>query len=381
MGTSTNQLARRLVGLAAAVAAFGPIVAGTAAVASTEVPATGFAAIGPVVQQFVDTNGLNGAGLVVFDRETGIVHEEYWGEFDADHVSFIASSTKPITTGVLMRLAEDGLLDLDAPVAEYVEWGRGNPDITAAQLMSHTSGLVGLGPDPTYPPYLCQFLPDQEIEACAETVFTTPDDDADVVPPDTEFRYGGAQWQVAGALAEAVSGRTWAELVEETYVEPCGLDSLGYNNHWILTGGFDYPYDVDPTSLEPTENPHMEGGAFITATDYAEFLLMHLRDGECANGQVLSPESVERWHTDRLVDVFPEGIEGEDTGYGLGWWVDRETGRVSSNGAYGTVAWLDLDEGYGASLVIESSYDVGAQLSDSIEPLIDEAMTASGSGG
>jgi hypothetical protein len=82
-----------------------------------------------------------------------------------------------------------------------------------------------------------------------------------------------------------------------------------------------------------------------------------------------------------LIDIFPDGIDGAETGYGLGWWIDRETGRVSSNGAYGTVAWLDLDEGYGASLVIESSYDVGARLSDSLEPLIDEAMATGGAAG
>ena len=73
-----------------------------------------------------------------------------------------------ITAGVLLRLADDGLLDLDAPIADAVAWGSGNPDITPAQLVSNSSGLVGLGPEPTYAPYLCQFLPDNELEACGE---------------------------------------------------------------------------------------------------------------------------------------------------------------------------------------------------------------------
>jgi len=310
----------------------------------------------------------------VVDREDGIVFSQYWGEFDADRQSFVASSSKMITAGVLARLAEDGLLDLDAPVADVVEWGSGNPEVTPAQLVSNSSGLVGLGPNPAYPAYRCQFVPDEEIEACAETVFLTPDDDADIVPPDTEFRYGGAQWQVAGAIAEAVSGKTWEELIDEIYVQPCGVDSLGYNNHWVIMGGFDYPVGVDPESLEPTENPHMEAGVYISAPDYAELLLMHLRGGQCENGRVMSAESIDRLHADRTLDAYPDGSGADAPGYGMGWWIDRDSGRIRDGGAYGSEPWLDLDEGYGAYLVVEATGELGGRLSAEIEPLIDAAM-------
>ena len=56
-----------------------------------------------------------------------------------------------ITAGVLLHLADDGLLDIDAPVAEAVEWGAGNPDVTVAQLLSNSSGLVGLLIEPGVP--------------------------------------------------------------------------------------------------------------------------------------------------------------------------------------------------------------------------------------
>ena len=103
-----------------------------------------FSAIGPIVDAFVAEQGLNGAGLIVVDREDGVVHEEYWGEFDADRISLIASSSKMISATVLMRLDDDGLLDVDAPVADVVEWGAGNPTVTPAQLISNSSGLIGL---------------------------------------------------------------------------------------------------------------------------------------------------------------------------------------------------------------------------------------------
>jgi CubicO group peptidase (beta-lactamase class C family) len=203
-------------------------------------------------------------------------------------------------------------------------------------------------------------------------VFLTPDDDAEVVAPDTEYRYGGAQWQVAGGLAEAVAGKPWAELIDEIYVQPCGIDSLGYNNHFILTGGTDYPVGVDPSSLDPTENPNMEGGAFIDPPDYAELLLMHLRGGECPDGQVLSPQSIDRLHADRTLEAYPEGADAP--GYGLGWWIDRDSGLVSNNGAYGVQTWLDLDDGYGVYLVVEANGQLGFDLAMLVGPLIDDGI-------
>ena len=351
-----------------------PTLAPSTAPASTDVvrPERDLSAVRPVLEAFVESEQLDGAGLVIVDREDGIVHEEYVGDFAADRVSLIASSSKMITAGVLLHLADRGLLDLDAPVADAVGWGAGNPEITPAQLVSNSSGLVGLFPNTAYGPYVCQFLADRELEECGAEVFESPDDDADVIAPDSEFRYGGAQWQVAGAVAEAVSGSSWAELIDEIYIQPCGVTSLGYNNHWLAAGGFGYPADFDPADLAPTENPQMEGGAYITPPDYAKLLLMHLRGGVCDGGRVLSEESVARAHADRTAEAY---VDGGAPGYGMGWWVDRESGIISDGGAYGSLPWLDVEDGYGAYLVIEADSDLGSRIFRELEPLVESAMT------
>ena len=189
---------------------------------------------------------------------------------------------------------------MDAPVADVAEWGAGNPTITPAQLVSNSSGLVGPAPEPGLPALRLPVHRAGTMQECAAQIFTTPDDDADIVPPDTEFRYGGAQWQVAGAVAEVASGKSWAELIDEIYVEPCGLETLGYNNQLaqsqVGADGFDYPtmFDADPATLLPTDNPNMEGGAYITTGDYAKLLLMHLRGGMCGDTQVLSQDALDR---------------------------------------------------------------------------------------
>lgn len=332
-----------------------------------------FAPIGPAVQEYLDERELNGAALVVVDRDAGIVHEQYWGEFSPDRVSLIASSSKMIVAGVLLHLADRGLLDLDAPVADVADWGVGNPTITPAQLVSNSSGLVGLMPDPAYGPYVCQFLPAGTLQDCAARIFTTPDDDGEIVPPDTEFRYGGGQWQVAGAVAEVASGRSWSALIEEIYVAPCGVDSLGFNNHWTqFRAGemFAYPtaFDGDPSTLTPTDNPNMEGGAYIDPPDYAALLLMQLRGGRCGETQVLSAEALTRMHGDRTGTVY-----GSGTAYGMGWFVDPTSGYVIDPGAYGSLPWLDLDAGYGAYVAVEG--DTRPGLADLVVPLVAAAMT------
>jgi CubicO group peptidase (beta-lactamase class C family) len=180
------------------------------------------------------------------------------------------------------------------------------------------------------------------------------------------------QWQIAGALAEAVSGKTWDELIDEIYIQPCGVESLGYHNHWSAASGFDYPSDLDPASLPSTDNPHMEGGVAIDPLDYAELLLMHLREGECDGGRVLSPEAVARAHTDRVAEYGDAG--SPNTGYGMGWWVERDSTRIQDGGAYGSMPWLDTDNGYGAYLVIEADSGIGRRLYDEVVPLVEAAM-------
>lgn len=337
-----------------------------------------FSAVAAEIDAFVAAQGLNGAGLIVVHRDEGVLYEDHFGEFSADRVSLIASSSKMISAGVLLKLQEQGLVDITTPVTDYVEWGAGESDITPAQLISNSSGLVGLGPNLLYAPYLCQWLPGAELEACGNQVFRSRADDADVIPPDTEFRYGGAQWQVAGAVAEAVSGKPWAQLIDEIYVGPCGLDSLGYislGSVLSADGGFGYPtaFGGDPDSIDPTENPNIEGGAYITTGDYGLLLLMHLRGGLCGDNQILSQMSLDTMHADRVGPTYA-GDAGPSTGYGMGWWIDLETSRISDGGAFGSVPWLDLDDGYGAYLVIEDTAQSGGELADLIEELVHEAV-------
>ena len=102
---------------------------------------------------------------------------------------------------------------------------------------------------------------------------------------------------------------------------------------------------------------------------------MHLRGGRCGGAQVLSQGALDRMHADRIGPTYG-GDAGPGTGYGMGWWVDRASGRISDPGAYGSVPWLDLEDGYGAYLVIEADSTTGAELAQQLYGVVDEAVTA-----
>lgn len=345
-------------------------------------PQYDFAAVASEVQAFVDAKpAIDGVGLAIVQRDRGVVFQQSFGAFTDDRVYLLASSSKMITAGVLMRLADQGLLDLDRPVADVVPWMRANPAITPAQLISNSSGLVGLRPNPSYPPYLCQFVYNSgTLQECGERIFTSTADDDDVVPPDTEYRYGGAQWQVAGAVAEIASGKSWSELVRETYVEPCDVPSLGFNNHFVqfpgAQGSYPHEFAGDPSTLRPTDNPNMEGGAYTDVADYAKLLLMHLRGGMCDGGRVLSEAAVRRMHEDRIA-AYGGSTGTAFEGYGFGWWVDRDQPSLTIDpGAYGAYAWIDEERGYGVFFALEADTGVGTELFVRLLPLVTGAIDA-----
>lgn len=344
-------------------------------------PMFDFAVTDAVVEDFIaEAPGLDGAGLIIVHREWGVIHHKAFGAFDRDRISLVASSSKVITAGILNRLADDGLLDLQQPLEDFLGWESTYPNVTTADLISNSSGLVGLFPDLTFAPYMCQWRPAGTLLDCGRSIFTATEAASEVIPPQTAFRYGGGQWQVAGAVAEAVSGKSWDRLFEEIYGEPCGLESSGFSNPFAgspQSALLNYPteFDGDPGTLPPTRNPSMEAGLYTTTGDYGKLLLMQLREGLCGENFVMSANAVERMQANQIELAWGGKTESLWQGYGYGWWVDTEReGWLTDPGAYGAVPWLDLPRGYGAMIIVEANIGLGSALGDAVLPSIEAAI-------
>lgn len=133
------------------------------------------------------------------------------GRVDASTMFPAGSFSKVLTAFMLCQHAEAGRLDLDAPVvplvpeiAQVSPWGG---LITARHLLSHQSGL----------PDAFELLEDQA------KVFSILDPAAAIEAPGKIFSYSNAAYVVAGVLLERLSGRTWADNIDHTFVQPLRL--------------------------------------------------------------------------------------------------------------------------------------------------------------
>jgi CubicO group peptidase (beta-lactamase class C family) len=140
-------------------------------------------------------------------------HEHAWDEAT---LAPVYSSTKPVAALVIAMLVDRGLIDYDAPVADY--WpefaANGKDGITVAQALSHQGGLSGF-PDPIDP---ALWLDPPAL--AAELAKLAP-----MWPPGTASGYHPLTWgYIAGELAHRVSGRTLGTILREDVCEPLGID-------------------------------------------------------------------------------------------------------------------------------------------------------------
>jgi CubicO group peptidase (beta-lactamase class C family) len=290
---------------------------------------------GPIttsLKKAVEDAPLDGACLLVV-QDDKTVYEQCFGKYKPDTIVAIASSSKWLSAATIMTLVDEEKLKLDDPVSKFLPKFTGKSgQITIRQLLSHTSGLPG---------------EHRAIGTFGITLRQAADQIAGVplvADPGKEFRYGGVSMQVAGAIAEIVSGKSWEELFQERIAKPLAMKSTSYGR------------------LGLSKNPRIAGGASSTMNDYRTFLMMILAEGEFNGRRVLSKESVRQMEHDQTRGAEQTSATlfrlTEGSKYGLGQWLDRqdEHGQgieLSSPGAFGFRPWIDRKHNLLGVFVVE----------------------------
>lgn len=159
------------------------------------------ATVGDFIEDYPTVEGVT---LAIVRGAEGQVYEKGYGVLDRERISMIASTGKVLSVGIILALVDDGLLDLDRPVAEYLDWGDHHPGVTMRQILSMMAGLpVLINTGGLCLPHACECDPATTMQECGRVVF---EDESMSIPPGEEFHYG--RWQLAGAVAEVVSGKT-----------------------------------------------------------------------------------------------------------------------------------------------------------------------------
>lgn len=264
------------------------------------------------------------------------------GQYTLDSITPIASASKWLSAGVIMSLVDEGLLSLDDTCGKYLPTFKGaKSGITIRQLMSHTSGLPGNSSYESNRKITLQ----QAVDSIGLLV-------ALVSTPGTQFRYGGASMQVAGRIAEIVTGEPWDSIFAKRIARPLGITRTDYEG------------------LGQTDNPQIAGGAQSTAEDYAKFLTMLLNKGLVNGKRLLSENAIKILSADQTQNAViasspfdaysPFDTNMAKSRYGIGNWVETPTkssGAVydnSSQGAFGFTPWIDWNRNVAGVIAVRS---------------------------
>ncbi len=308
-------------------------------------------------QNFTDYDELGAAVAVYCDGEpvvdlwAGHADEQRKRLWRADTIVYVSSTTKGMTSLCAHVLADRGLLDFDAPVAEYwPEFAQAEKECIAVRdLLSHQSGLAAIR----------EPLPMKAVYdwGLMTSVLAA---EAPWWEPGTQHGYHGMTmgWLV-GEVVRRISGKSLGTFFREEVAEPLGIDfligfgpehdervaDLAWSTPASLQQTWFTPLLADPNSLSckalsnplqgpldtrefraaeiPAVNGH--GNARALARLYAALSL----GGELEGIRILRPATIEA--------AIAEQVNGLDTvlrfetRYGLGFWLATEMINFGSN--------------------------------------------------
>ncbi|MEU0940850.1 serine hydrolase [Embleya sp. NPDC005971] len=235
-----------------------------------------------------------------------------------DTVFQIGSITKVWTTTLVMQLVEDGLLDLDQPLAEVLpELRLSDPElakqITMRHLLTHTSGIEG-----------DRFIDTGRGDDCLAAYVAQLVDATQVFPPGAAWSYCNSGFTLAGRVIEHVTGKTWDQVLHERLSGPLGLErTITLPEEALLLRAAVGHISEDggaPVVAPVWMLPRSAGPAGLigsTSAELLQFARLHLTDGATADGTRLL--GAEHALAMREKQVEGSDLAAMDASWGLGW--------------------------------------------------------------
>jgi CubicO group peptidase (beta-lactamase class C family) len=359
-----------------------------------------------------------GLSLVVA-KDGAIVYQQGFGLADgprgiaatADTVYNQWSMVKPITAVAVLQLHEQGLLDIDDPVADYLPFfevqypSESSETITIRHLLNHSSGLRN-----TNPPEIMgwiHFDGDPEWNQTELIVEKLPDFAELAYEPDSQGVYTNVGYMVLAAVIEAASGQTYQQYMIDHIFEPLSMDRTNwtYTEAMIANEATGSNPSVDlqalmlPLIMEKDKRDALirekrDGvlwfnhvytdqkgptGPIGPATDAARFIMAYLNGGELDGQRIPSEESVATltYEGHILPGNTPEAAdfkEYDEMYQGLGWAyvVEGDDFFIAhSGGGPGFAANMRLypDRGLGMVVLANGSYLAREELFDLVASL------------
>ena len=265
------------------------------------------------IEEQMEENQVIGLSIALVDGKD-IAWSEGFGYADdarrvpatADTLYGIGSISKTFTGIAVMQLAEQGLVDLDEPVHEYIpEFTIRSrfPDpisaITVRTLLTHHSGIPGDKLQDMFSSDNGEFRDDILDYLAGQYVAN---------PPNHIFAYSNLGFELLGILIERVSEIPFADSMAENLLDPLGMNtasfvpislrddvsslvSLGYH------GGQSEGHDEPPLRSWPA------GSMNASVNDMARYIMMILSEGSLGGNRVIGEDSLDEMLTPQNGDV------------------------------------------------------------------------------
>ncbi|MEW2129232.1 serine hydrolase domain-containing protein [Streptomyces sp. NPDC005435] len=227
----------------------------------------------------------------------------------------IGSITKTFTAVLVLRLRDEGLLDLGDPLEKHLP-GTGAGEATVAELLAHTAGLAAESPGPWWErtpgslrPELSDVLGEHPLPH----------------PVGRCFHYSNPGYTLLGALVEELRGAPWEQVLREEILEPLGLHRTSAQPQAPHAGGWAVHPWADvllPEPLEDLGRMAPAGQLWSTTGDLARFAAFLAKGDD----RVLSAESVREMRTPAAPAEAADVADG--AAYGLGMQIQHRDGRL-----------------------------------------------------
>ena len=240
-----------------------------------------------------------------------------------DTIFAVGSMTKSFTAVTVAAMVDEGKLNWDRPVRDYLPWFRmydpvATELITPRDLLTHRSGMPGHN-------FIRFSTPLERAELVRRIRYLEPSHTFREI-----YQYNNLMYVTAGFLAGEAAGKSWEDLVEQRIFTPLGMtNSTVRVADTQKRGDFARPHLSSNGAVRSTDFYDYQkfgvgpnGAVNSTVNDLLKYLQFHLDNGRANGRQLISTAQMQQLH--RPVTVTATG----DGAYALGWTAQHHRGRA-----------------------------------------------------
>lgn len=269
-------------------------------------------------------------GYPIYMKGYGQADVEWQVPVGTDTRMQTGSLGKQFTATAILRLAEQGKVDIDASIRTYLPEAPASwQPITLANLLSHTSGIGTYDTNErTARGGAFDYQRDFTEEQLAKAILALPHD----FKVGTDWRYNNTNYVLLGILVHRVTGKFYGDYLHDEFFAPLGMSATRVISDSAVIEHRASGYEMKGGELRnqewvsPTFNATADGTIYTTVEDMARW------DRALYGNTLLNAASLKRmWTPFKLAD----GRENSKR-YGFGWWIDAVNGHrlIEHSGAW-----------------------------------------------